>query len=113
MTKIVDYDPYTGVTETFHKDPMSGVIKIHQSKDLGPLLKQNAIERNSASSGFKGETFHKVASVDMIVIDMWRQELKAKGHDNYDPLAKENKLWLMAKLNSRDYRKLRTKEGTI
>jgi hypothetical protein len=92
---------------------MSGVVKVHQSVDLDPLIKQNAIERNSASTGFKGETFHKMASVAPIVLDMWRQELKAKGYDNPDPLAKENKMWLIAKLNSRDYQKLRTKEGMI
>lgn len=111
--KVVEYDPYTKVTETFYKDPSSNVIKIHQAKDLGPMLKQNAIERNSAPTGFKGETFHKVASIDFIIIDMWREELKAKGYDNPNPLARENEAWLIAKLNSRDYSGLKTKDVTI
>ena len=111
--KVVEYDAYTGVTETFYQDPMTRQIKVHQSKDLSPLLKQNEIERNSAPTGWGGEKFHKVASVDPIVIDMWREELKAKGFDNTNPLAKENKMWLIAKLNSRDFSKLRTKEGVI
>ncbi len=113
MTKIVDYDPYSGVTETFYKDPMTGKISVNQSKDLGPLLKLNTIERNASGKTFGKEIFHKVATIDLIIIDMWRQELKAKGHDNYDPLAKENKAWLIAKLNSRDFKGLKTKDVII
>lgn len=113
MTKFVDYDPHTGVTETFYKDHSTNKIKINQAKDLGPLLKLNTIDRNASSKTFGKETFHKVASVDAIIIDIWRQELKAKGYDNYDPLAKENKAWLIAKLNSRDFKYLKTKDVTI
>jgi hypothetical protein len=111
--KVVEYDAWSGITETFYKDPSSNVIKIHQTKDLAPLINSNTIERNLSGKGFAGETFHKVASIDPIVLDMWREELKAKGFDNPNPLAKVNKMWLIARLNSRDYQKLRTKEGVI
>ena len=112
MTTFVDYDHFTGITETFYKDPMSDVIKVNKSKDLTESFNHIARERNASSTGWK-ESFHKVATIDPIVIDMWREELKAKGYPNPDPLAKENKMWLIAKLNSRDFQKLRTKEGVI
>ena len=112
MTKFVDYDSYTGITETFYKDPMSNEIRVNKTKDLTQAFSQNAIERNSAKGGWK-ENFHKVASVDPIVIEMWTNELKAAGYPNCNPLAAENKMWLIAKLNSRDFQKLRTKEGVL
>jgi hypothetical protein len=112
MTIIKDYDPYTGITETYHKDPVTGQVRINKSKDLTAGFNQNAIERNAAKSGWK-ESFHKVASIEPIVIEMWYNELKAAGYSNPNPLASENKMWLIAKLNSRDFQKLRTKEGTI
>lgn len=112
MTKIVDHDSFTGITETYYKDPMSGKITIHKSGDMQPLFNQNALERNNASTGWK-EGFHKVASIQPIVLEMWREELKAAGYPDPNPLAAVNKAWLIAKLNSRDFQKLRTKEGTL
>ena len=112
MTKIVDYDSFTGITETYYKDPLTGEIKVNKSADLTQSFNKNTIERNNASTGWK-ETFHKVASIEPIVIEMWYNELKAAGYSNPNPLAKENKAWLIAKLNSRDFQKLRTKEGVI
>lgn len=112
MTNIVDYDPYTGITETYHKDPMTGQVRINKSQDLQPFMDSNAIDRSSASSGWKGD-FHKVASIPLLVVEMWTNELKAKGYSNPNPMAKENNVWLMAKLNSNDFLKLRTKEGNI
>jgi hypothetical protein len=112
MTRIVDYDAYSGITETYHKDPVTGKISVNKSKDLTANFDQNALERNSAKTGWK-ESFHKVASIDPIVIEMWYNELRAAGYQNPNPLAAENKMWLIAKLNSRDFQKLRTKDGII
>lgn len=112
MTKIVDYDSYTGIKETFYKDPMSNEIKVNKTADLSHNFNANAIDRNNSGSGWK-ETFHKVASIHPLVIEMWHNELKSEGRSNCNPLASENKMWLIAKLNSRDYQKLRTKEGRL
>jgi hypothetical protein len=112
MGKIVDYDPHTGITETFVKDASTGKISINQAQDFSLITKLNTEQRNNAQRGFKGE-WHKVASIPLVMVEMWRNEMKAQGHSNPDPLAKENKIWLMAKLNSRDFTKLRTKEGRI
>ena len=112
MATFTDYDPYTGITETFYQDPMSGIIKINQSQPIQLLVDINKTERNQAVSGWK-ETFHKVASIPLIVIDIWREELKAMGNKDSNPLSKANEKWFIAKLNSSDYIKLRTKNGVI
>jgi hypothetical protein len=112
MTSIVEHDSFTGITEAFHKDSMTGEIKVNKSADLSGSFSSNLQEKNSASSGWK-ETFHKVASIHPLIIEMWYNELKDLGYDNPNPLAAENKMWLIAKLNSRDFQKLRTKEGKL
>jgi hypothetical protein len=111
MANIVDYDAYTGITETFSKD--NGKITINQAKDVEPLMRQIKAERNANSSTFGKENYHKVATVDNVIIDMWREELKTKGHPDPNPLAAENRVWLIAKLNSRDFSGLKTKDVKI
>jgi hypothetical protein len=110
--KIVDYDPHTGITETYQKDEMSGKISIHKTQDITGLTNINTEERNNASSGWK-EEFHKVASIPLTIIEMWREELKRAGYPDPNPLAKCNEKWFIAKINSSDFLKLRTKTGVI
>ena len=112
MSRFVDYDEVTGITETFHKDEVTGQIKVNKSQHTQLLTDNNARERLQSGSGWK-EEFHKVASIPLIVIDMWREELKADGRRDPNPLAKSNEAWFIAKLNSNDFFKLRTKEGMI
>jgi len=112
MAKILDIDPVSGMVETFDQDKMTGKIAVKKIQEVDTLFNSNANERKAAGQGWKGE-FHKVASVPLVVVEMWREELKAEGRSNPDPFAKENKMWLVAKLNSRDFQKLRTKEGMI
>ncbi len=112
MATFKDYDPYTGITETFYQDPMTGIIKINQSQPVQLLTDINKAERNQAGSGWN-ETFHKVASIPLVVIDIWREELKLMSDRDPNPLAKSNEKWFIAKLNSSDFQALRTKEGVI
>ena len=109
---MIDIDPQTGIIETFSKDAMTGKIQIHKQQDVNPFLEFNKNEMNNQSSGFKGG-WHKMASIPPIVIEMWREEMKAKGYDNPNPLDKENRKFLLGKLNSPDWNKLRTKQGVI
>ena len=107
---LLGHDNLTGITETFHAVDGKNVIK--KTQDVEGILNCNTIERNGMQQGWKGE-FHKVASIPLIVIEQWREELKREGRSNIDPLNKENKMWLIARLNNRDFGKLRTKDGTI
>jgi hypothetical protein len=107
---LLDDDKFTGIKEVYHKE--GNKITIHKSADVSKELNQNQIEYNNASSGWKGH-FHKVASIPTIMIEIWREELKRKGCPDVNPLSKNNRPFLMAKLNNGDYAKLRTKGGNI
>ena len=112
MATFVDYDSHTGITETFHQDAMTGVIKVNKSQDTTQLTNNNHQDKIHSGSGWKGD-WHKVASIPLVVIDIWREELKAMGGRDTNPLARSNEKWFIAKLNSSDFLKLRTKEGMI
>lgn len=109
---LFDFDSFTGIKEEFRKDQMTGQIEIKKSQNVDSIFNANQAEKNANSSGWKGE-FHKVASIPLIIIDQWREELKSKGAANPDPLAKENKSFLIAKINSSEFSKIRTKEGRV
>ena len=106
---LFDVDNYSGVIETFHKEDGKIFIKKHQ--EIDSMLDLNALDRNN-SSGWKGD-IHKVASIPMVVVDQWREELKLKGYQECDPFHSSNKTWLIARLNNSNFGKLRTKDGNI
>ena len=110
MAQILDINPHTGITETFHKEGRK--ITIHKTADISRELKANQLDRVEGRQGWK-ESFHKVASIPMIIIEQWREELKAKGCDDVNPTSARNRPFLIAKLNNRDFGGLRTKEGRI
>ena len=107
-----DIDAQTGIVETFSKDSVTGKIHIHKEQDVNPFLLANKNEMSSQSSGFKGD-MHKMASIPPIVLEMWREDMKAKGYPNPNPLAVENRKYLLSKLNDPEWNFLRTKQGVI
>jgi len=107
-----DIDAQTDIIETFSKDSTTGKIHIHKQQDVNPFLGANKNEMSNQSSGFSGD-MHKMASIPPIVIEMWREDMKAKGYPNPNPLAVENRKYLLSKLNSPDWNFLRTKQGVI
>jgi len=54
-----------------------------------------------------------MASIPPIVIVQWTEELKKHGADCINPLDAKNRKFLLAKLNSPEWNKLRTKQGVI
>ncbi len=104
-----DKDEWTGVTEYF--DKIDGKVIIKRTQDVENTLDHNQIDRID-NTGWKGD-MHKVASVPVIVADMWREELKKQGCSNPNPFCNENRPFLIAKLNNGDWYKLRTKDGTL
>ena len=105
MKRVLDYDAHTGLTQVYSGNG-DGTFTIQTVQDVEPFLGENLELRNSASTGWKGE-LHEVASIPPIVWHMWWKEL------GDDPGARRNKVWLAAKLNSREFSGLRTKEGRI
>lgn len=112
MNRLFDADRFTGIREDFYQDPMTKKIHIKKSQDVVKMLDLNQAEIQSNNKSFKGD-MHKVATIPLIFIDMWREELKKIGASNINPLSKENRIFFIAKINSREYSKLRVKEGRI
>lgn len=92
---------------TFHMyDAENKKTIIQTVQDVEPILNINKRSLNNSDKNWKGE-LHHVASVPKIVWERWWRELGS------NPGAKENKQWLIAKLNSRDWCQLRVKEGNL
>ena len=60
MTKWVEYDPFTGVTETNHVDEDRGAVIVTKSQDVEPLLDHTKALRNAGAtdSGIKRGLWH-------------------------------------------------------
>tara|TARA_R110000744_G_scaffold121908_2_gene226758 strand:+ start:63 stop:404 length:342 start_codon:yes stop_codon:yes gene_type:complete len=110
--RFFDADKYTGVIETFQKHEGKNIIRRHQNTDAIFNANNNELNTHSSGNNWAGD-MHKVASIPLIVVDMWREELKAKGLHNCNPLHNDNKTFLIAKINSSEWSKLRTKQGRI
>ena len=95
-----------GVLRTFHFDEIEKKSTILVQQDISGYLRQNTREYNDSSDSWKGG-FHKVASIPTVVVEAWWKELGS------DPFSQENRPWLTARLNSRDFYRLRTKAGSI
>ena len=108
---MISIDTQTDIIEHYSKDA-NGKIQVHQTQDVDPFLEFNRKARESALGGFKGD-MHKMASIPPIVIVMWTEELKASGADCVNPLDVQNRKFLLGKLNSPEWNKLRTKQGVI
>tara|TARA_Y100000310_G_scaffold345726_1_gene468880 strand:- start:2884 stop:3207 length:324 start_codon:yes stop_codon:yes gene_type:complete len=94
--------------EIYHRDPHSSGFHIQVVQDVAGYLRRNQQEYNETEKGSNwGGEMHKVASIPLVVIEQWWKELGS------NPMSKENRGWLTAKLNNRDFYKLRTRAGTI
>ena len=111
--QLFDVDRFSGIVEHISKNDF-GQNVIQRSQNTDAIFDANTRELNNNASGnnWKGD-MHKVASVPLIIVDMWREELKASGAHNCNPLHNDNKIFLIAKINSTEFSKLRTKQGRI
>jgi hypothetical protein len=105
-------DSYNGITEHFKTDKMTGDVQIITTQDVDPFFEYNKAQFDNATRNFKGD-MHKMASIPTVVIEIWREEMKKAGYDDTNPLSAKNRKFLLSKLNSPDWNKLRTKQGII
>lgn len=87
----------------------NGKTIIKTAQDVDPLLDINQEARSNQSRGWKGD-MHHVASIPFVV---YEQMLREIGYNWKQPMNKEEKHKLMIMLSSRDWAKLRTKEGRL
>lgn len=106
MKRLVDINGDT--MEIFHKSPGDDKFHIEVVQDVAQYLRANRESQgNHRRRSSWGKGMHKVASIPQVVIEQWWRELG----DN--PLAKHNRKWLAAKLNSNEFSGLRTRVGRI
>lgn len=110
MAKLLDVES-SGIQTLYDKDEHTGKTIIKRVQDVEGVLDCNQRERNSNNQSWKGD-LHKVASIPLVIWEQWIIELKRQGRTP-NPSHPSNRKWLVAKLNSGDYGKLRTKDGTI
>lgn len=79
---------------------------IQTVQDVEPLLDINKRALANSDSSWKGD-MHHVASIPRVVWESWWAEFGG------DPMLPENQPKLMAKLNNKDWCKLRTKTGRL
>ena len=105
MKRILDYDPITGITETYHKTEKG--FAIQKTQDVESVLKHNKQMLNEDNGHYRDGNYHPVAAIPLVVIEQWWKEL------GDDPMAKHNRKWLIAKLNLSENKFLRLKGGTL
>lgn len=112
MSQLFDIDRFSGVIEHIGKN-INGDTVIQKTQDIRGIVQANRREiNNHIDNSWQGD-MHKVASIPMIVVEQWREELKAKGHIDCNPLSTENRNFLIAKINSSEWSALRTKQGRV
>ena len=110
--QLFDVDKFTGVIEHIGKND-KGQNVIQRSQDTRAIVNANRQEMNTQIDGDWRGDMHKVASIPLIIVDQWREEMKLRGHTNCDPLHAENRAFLIAKINSAEWSGLRTKQGRV
>ena len=106
--RLLDHDPYTGITQWFHWDDVNQTTYIESVQDTTSILDLNNKLYNNDDykrHGYKEGWVH-VGQIPMVLIE----EFKNKG---IDLMAQEN--WTLVKklMNDSDYSKLRTSSGRV
>lgn len=95
--KVLDYDPFTGITTYFEHDAKSGKNNIMYQQDVQPILEMNQRE---ASALDRKKNWWKIGTIPNNLIMQWSIEC------NSPPYSKEWQAYAKKKMNDRDYSKL-------
>lgn len=91
----------------FVEDSSTGDLIVHREADVEPLLNDNKALYNAGDGYTPSRELRRVASVPMVIIEKWKNEL---GIDVFDP---NHKLAVRRLLNSSEYLYLRTASGRL
>ena len=106
--RLLDHDPLGGVTEYHHYDSATDTTRIETVQDIAPILERNKALQNSDDGGWSpSRELRRAATIPDIIILKWRHE---DGIDVFDP-----NHWpaVKRKLNSSEYRWLRSAPGVL
>jgi hypothetical protein len=105
ISKFLDFDPFSGIEQTFHYDPNNDTFAIeYKHKDVGPQLdcaQALANDPDYTRDGMKREWLH-YAHIPAIVQLQWLYEKKVDLFNKND----QKKVWQF--VNDPEYRKLKT-----
>lgn len=91
----------------FDTDPMTGDLIVHRGEDVEPALELNKALATSGDGYSPSRELRRAASIPMVVIEKWRNEL---GIDVFNP---DHKAAVRRLLNSSEYLYLRTAPGRL
>ena len=104
MKRVMDYDPFTGITTTFDYDWQTDTTYLHRESDVSGILDYNKSLQNEEEhtrKGIKSGWWH-YANIPNIIIEKWLNEL---GVNVYD---KEHEKKVFSLLNQPEYKYLKT-----
>lgn len=107
--RLFDYDPLTNTTQWFHYDPETRTSTIETVQDVEPYINYARELQNDpeySKQGMKDEFWH-VARIPNTIIEKWMVE------DGIDVFNKDHWKKVKQKLNSPDWRYLRTSLGRV
>lgn len=115
MGVLLDIDPLTGAIETMQYDHGTGLLQITRTENVDRILDANTASYNDASQAWRGQDndFWHVGRIPLTMLYAWFHEFNAsrspdtKVHDPFTDHPEWEK-WMYAKLNSSDFRKLKT-----
>lgn len=116
MSRLLDIDPLSGAVETMTYDHATkGLVITRVNDNIDAVLDANAESYNDAGQGWRGQNndFWHVARIPVDVLEMWRLEFNlGKPRDQqvlayFDDRA-DFQSFVWGRLNSNEYRKLRT-----
>lgn len=110
IKRLIDVDPEMGMVQYMHTDAGEGTVLENVGTNVQQVLDGNAAMRQVNNEIPKGDQtwMHHVGRVPMWLWTKWckeNPELRQFGPDAQK--------WLMAKLNSREFRHLRTYDGRV
>lgn len=102
--RIVDYDPFTGMTTTFDYDHVSDTTYVGREQNVSALLDRNKAMANDdffTRDGWKRDWW-LYASIPNIVIEKWRNE------HGVDIFNRDHEKKVYSLLNQPEYKYLKT-----
>lgn len=101
--EILSYDPVTGITMYHDYDDVTDTTTVHTVQDCEPILENNKILQNLDDRGWdKEKFFRRAALIPNILIEKWKNE------EGIDVFNDDHWPAVRRKLNSNEYRHLRT-----
>ncbi len=106
--RLLEHVPATGISEYHHYDLTTDRTVIETVQDVAPILERNKALQNAEDGGWSpSRELRRAATIPDIIILKWRNE---EGIDAFDP---DHWPAVKRKLNSSEYRWLRSAPGVL